>query len=118
MPLALDDGYTLKGHTTGRDRIDGSPLPVINFEYRPPRATEMSDFRFRMASATSGEEQHKIRVGFICSRLVKWDVEKDGKPVPVSPEYVDPLPDPFVLDLVDESAKWKPRPQEEAVKNS
>ena len=118
MPLQIDDGYTLRGSTSGRDRIDGSALPVIAFEYRPPRASDMADFRYAISTATSGEAQHKVRVAFICSRLVRWDVEKGGKPVSPTEEFVSVLPDSFVLDLVDESAKWRPRPQAEAEKNS
>lgn len=118
MPLRIHDGYTLKGETTGKGNTDGEVMPVVKFDYRPPTAREMSAFRFDLTMAKNGDEQHELRKAFILARLVSWDVElADGKRANVTPEVIDQLPDPILLDIVNESAKWRPKSQEDAAGN-
>lgn len=117
MPLSLQDGYTLKGETTGRD-LDGSPLPVVSFTYRPPVGKELSAYRYEFNAATDGGQQHAARVKFLLARIVTWNVELEpGKPANVTAETLDKVPDSILLDLVNEAAKWKPKPQEGAAGN-
>jgi hypothetical protein len=121
VPLRIADGYTLKGQTSGKGYSDSDSLPVVHFEYRPPLALEMTTFRRDLREARSGEEEHKVRVAFVVARLVKWDVE--GSPpeygvLPIDVATVGRLPDEILVDLASETAKWKPKPEAEARKNS
>ena len=118
MALRLHDGYTLKGQTSGTGNTEGEVLPVVKFEYRPPLAREISQFRYDMTMAKNGDEQHDLRRAFVLARLVVWDVElSDGKRANVTADVIDQLPDPILLDIVAESMKWRPRPQEDAAGN-
>lgn len=118
MPLRIDDGYTLEGETTGKGD-QGEPLPVVKFEYRPPLAREMADYRYQVQTAQSGDGVLRARVEFLVGRLVGWDVYgRDNKPVKIDADVLRRVPDPILLDLVNECSKWKPRPEAEALGNS
>lgn len=121
MPLRIQDGYTLRGQTSGKGYSDADCLPVVRFEYRPPLAVEMTTFRRDLREARSGEDEHRIRVAFVVARLVKWDVE-DSTPgravLPIDAVTVGKLPDEILVDLAAETAKWKPKPEEDSRGNS
>lgn len=118
MPFFIDDGYTLIGQTSGTSD-EGIEMPVVNFSYRPPLASEMTAFRFKVQSAQTAEQVHEARCKFLLARLVSWDVVgKDKKSFPITEAAFDKLPYPIVQDLVIECAKWKIRSQEEAAGNS
>ncbi len=119
MPLRIDDGYTLRGRTSGVGNSDSDKLPVVEFEYRPPTAAEMAQYRMDMRDAKTGADEHRLRCAFVAARLVSWDVETaDGKRSNVTPDLVAKLPDPILLDLSVEVTKWKPKVQEDAAGNS
>lgn len=118
MPFQLDDGYTLRGETTGKGDA-GEPFPVVVFEYRPPLATEMNRFRHMVSSSATAAGVYEARVTFLIARIVSWDiVGADGKTAPITAATLDKLPDPIFLDLLTECCKWKPREQEDAAGNS
>ena len=116
--MRIQDGYTLRGETSGKGNSEGETVPVVKIEYRPATAAAMSDFRFRMAHAVSGAEQHALRVEFLTAQLLSWDVEEAGKKAaPIEARTLNMIPDPILLDMVNECAKWKPKPQAEAAGN-
>lgn len=118
MPLKIHDGYTLSGQTSGKGNTD-SPLPVLCFEYRPPTSEEMTDFRFQQQRCSDGRQLHGVRVAFLKSRLVSWDFLDDSdKTRPITAENITALPEELFVDLVHECQQWKPKPQEDARKNS
>jgi hypothetical protein len=119
VPLRILDGYTLQGETSGKGFTNGDILPVVKFEYRPPLAKEIAQFRRDMATAKSGEEEVQIRAAFVHARLVGWDVEgADGKRLVKNETTVALLPEEVLTDLVSETMKWRPKPEEQARKNS
>ncbi len=116
--LKVEDGYTLRGETSGKGNTDGEEMPVVKFEYRPATGRDMASFRYSMASAISGDAQHDLRRAFIIAHVVSWDVvTADGAAAKIVARVIDLLPDPVLLDIVNECTRWKPRPQEEAAKN-
>lgn len=120
MPLRIRDGYTVKGQTSGKGFTDADPIPVVHFEYRPPTAVQLAQFRFDQAGCRTGEELVKARAAFLHSRLVDWDVESgSGGKLPIVMENIARLPDEVLSDLVAECQKWRPAAsQEQAAGNS
>jgi hypothetical protein len=119
MPLRISDGYTLPGETSGKGFTNADTLPVVKFEYRPPLAKEVAQFRRDVGQAKSGDEEVAVRADFVVKRLVKWDVEgADGKPLPILAATISALPEEVLTDLVAETMKWRPKPEEEARGNS
>lgn len=119
MPLRIQDGYTLPGETSGKGFTNSDALPVVKFEYRPPLAKEVAQFRRDVAGAKSGEEEVQLRAEFAARRLVKWDVEDAiGTSLPISSATVALLPEEVLTDLVAECMKWRPKPESEARGNS
>lgn len=120
MAFVIQDGYTLKGQTSGKGYTDADVLPVLQFDYRPPRASEVAQFRMDQAAARTGEELVKVRAAFVAKRLAKWNAQQlvagsvEPRDVPITAEAIAGLPDEVITDLVAETLKWKPKPTEEA----
>lgn len=118
MALRIKDGYTLRGKTTGKGFSDADVIPVVCFEYRPPLAAELAQFRIDQQAARTGAELVKVRAAFVNARLVGWDVENaKGDPLIKNEQNILLLPDEVLLDIVAECQKWKPAPEDSAAGN-
>lgn len=125
MPLALDDGYTLPFRTPAEvvDKITGrvveSGLPQISGRYRPPLFSDVQEYRYEYARASTGPDQARVVAKFICDRVTDWDITIGGKPFPLTIDAVaNKFPDVFADLVLAEVMKWKPKPEEEARGNS
>lgn len=107
MPVKLiQDGQNIA------DFVQPQDGERLHFTFRPPLSFEIAEHREKY-SRTVGAERERVRLTFLASRIVAWDVE--GSP-PINAEtlarlpaaYLDPIEDRilgYVVKRADDEKK-------------
>lgn len=82
----ISDGYTEKGMIKELLRMHGP----VQFEYRVMLSDKIRDVLHSWELISSTEKTRRIHA-VIIKQVISWDLEEDGKPIPLEAKYLSRL---------------------------